>query len=100
VNALCRIYWPPLYAFARRAGQSPDDARDLTQGFFASLVEKNWVADADPDRGRFRSFLLTAFNATSPTQNKRSSARKNAAASTNSCHSITWGKLESNGWTS
>ena len=61
LEALCRTYWPPLYAFARRAGQSPDDARDLTQGFFARLVEKNWVAEADPDRGRFRTFLLTAF---------------------------------------
>jgi RNA polymerase sigma-70 factor (ECF subfamily) len=58
LEALFRTYWPPLYAFARRLGH---DARDLTQGFFARFMEKNWVTDADPDRGRFRTFLLTAF---------------------------------------
>src|SRR5207253_8695115 len=61
LQTLCRNYWPPLYAFARRLGQSPEDARDLTQGFFERLIEKHWVGDADPARGRFRTFLLTAF---------------------------------------
>jgi RNA polymerase sigma factor (sigma-70 family) len=58
---LCRAYWPTVYAFARRSGQSPEDARDLTQGFFARLIEKHWLADADREKGRFRTFLLTAF---------------------------------------
>jgi len=57
---LCQAYWYPLYAFLRRRGNSAEDARDLTQGFFAALLEKGYLADADPERGRFRSFLLTA----------------------------------------
>jgi RNA polymerase sigma-70 factor (ECF subfamily) len=61
LETLCRTYWLPLYAFARRLGKSPEDASDLTQGFFARLLEKRWIATADPDRGRFRTFLLTAF---------------------------------------
>jgi RNA polymerase sigma-70 factor (ECF subfamily) len=58
---LCRAYWPALYAFARRSGQSPENAQDLTQGFFARFIEKHWLADADRERGRFRTFLPTAF---------------------------------------
>ncbi len=59
---LCQTYWFPLYAYVRRRGQSPEDAQDLTQEFFARLLEKNWVADADQEKGRFRSFLLSAMN--------------------------------------
>lgn len=58
---LCAAYWYPLYAFVRRSGHGGEDARDLTQAFFARLLEKRWLADADPARGRFRSFLLTAL---------------------------------------
>lgn len=58
---LCQTYWYPLYAYARRRGSSPPDAQDLTQEFFARLLEGNWVAQADPERGRFRTFLLTAM---------------------------------------
>jgi len=61
LNELCGMYWYPLYAFARRQGASPPDAQDLTQGFFASLLERNYLDQADPRRGRFRSFLLGAF---------------------------------------
>src|SRR5262245_37967935 len=57
---LCSIYWSPVYAFVRRSGYDRDRAQDLTQGFFAVLLEKNYVSDADRERGRFRSFLLTA----------------------------------------
>jgi len=60
--ALCRTYWYPLYAFIRRKGHSPHDAQDLTQGFFARLLEKNYVAQADRERGRFRTFLLAALS--------------------------------------
>jgi RNA polymerase sigma-70 factor (ECF subfamily) len=58
---LCELYWPPLYAYARRQGNSAEDAQDLTQAFFARLLEKRAVQVADPQRGRFRSFLLTSF---------------------------------------
>lgn len=61
LEELCRAYWPPLYAFARRAGHSPADARDLTQGFFAHLLDGASLSSASPERGRFRSFLLGAF---------------------------------------
>src|SRR5262249_27177537 len=59
--ALCQTYWYPLYAYVRRQGHQPDDAQDLTQAFFARLLEKHYLQGADPGRGRFRSFLLTAF---------------------------------------
>ena len=58
---LCQTYWYPLYAFARRSGQCPTNAEDLTQGFFAKLLEKQWLADARQEKGRLRTFLLTAF---------------------------------------
>ena len=58
---LCRTYWAPLYAFVRRKGHSPHDAEDLTQSFFARLLEKNYVAQAARERGRFRTFLLAAL---------------------------------------
>jgi RNA polymerase sigma factor (sigma-70 family) len=54
---LCRSYWYPLYAFIRRRGHGPEDARDLTQDFFARLLERDILASADPARGRFRTFL-------------------------------------------
>src|SRR6516225_2702057 len=55
---LCAAYWYPVYAFIRRKGHGPDAALDLTQDYFARLLEKGTVAAADPVRGRFRSFLL------------------------------------------
>jgi len=58
---LCATYWYPLYAYVRRKGQSASDAKDATQEFFAHVLEKGSLGAADPDRGRFRSFLLTAF---------------------------------------
>ena len=58
LEQLCRHYWQPLYAYVRRVGHSPEDAQDLTQEFFARLLEHNTIARADPARGRFRSFLL------------------------------------------
>jgi len=61
LEKLCRTYWFPLYAFARRKGHSPDDAQDLTQGFLAHLIENHFFARAVPERGKFRSFLLGAF---------------------------------------
>ena len=59
---LCQTYWYPLYAYVRRRGHSAHDAQDLTQAFFAQLLERQSLAAADPERGRFRSFLLGAMN--------------------------------------
>jgi RNA polymerase sigma-70 factor (ECF subfamily) len=61
LEALCHAYWQPLYAYARRRGQTPHDAEDLTQEFFARLLEKNYLRSAHRDRGHFRQFLLMAF---------------------------------------
>ena len=58
---LCRIYWYPLYAYARRSGRSPEDAQDLTQGFFEHLLATSLVASADATKGRFRAYLLQCF---------------------------------------
>lgn len=59
---LCGRYWFPLYGRVRRSGHGPADAEDLTQAFFARLLERGWVAAADPGRGRFRSFLLSSLD--------------------------------------
>jgi RNA polymerase sigma factor (sigma-70 family) len=61
LDVLCRSYWYPLYAYVRRRGHSPEDAQDLTQEFFARLLTRNWVGLANPEKGRFRTFLLTAM---------------------------------------
>src|SRR5262249_54394371 len=58
---LCRLYWYPLYAYARRRLPRPQDAQDLTQEFFARLLDKDYLRQADRQRGRFRAFLLPAF---------------------------------------
>lgn len=58
---LCERYWPPLYSYARRQGHTVEEAQDLTQAFFTRFLEKRDVQDADPRRGRFRSFLLSSF---------------------------------------
>jgi RNA polymerase sigma factor (sigma-70 family) len=62
LSSLCQTYWFPLYAHARRRGHDPHEAEDLTQEFFAQLLERRAIAAADPERGRFRSFLLAAMN--------------------------------------
>ena len=58
---LCAQYWPPLYAFARHSGHSPEDAQDLVQGFFEHLLSHRGLRSVDPAKGRFRSFLLASF---------------------------------------
>jgi DNA-directed RNA polymerase specialized sigma24 family protein len=58
---LCRLYWYPLYVFARCRGHSPDDAQDLTQGFFLHLLEHRALARVDRLKGKFRSFLIASF---------------------------------------
>jgi len=61
LETLCRTYWYPLYVYVRRQGQGPHDAQDLTQEFFARLLEKKHLRLADPDRGKFRAFLLKSL---------------------------------------
>src|ERR1043165_9253258 len=61
LEKLCRAYWFPIYAFVRRQGHGPHDAQDLTQEFFARLLEKNYLGDVDRAKGRFRSFLLASL---------------------------------------
>lgn len=61
LESLCRTYWYPLYVYAQRRVSDVQQAQDLTQAFFARVLEKNFFETADPQRGRFRAFLLTAF---------------------------------------
>jgi RNA polymerase sigma factor (sigma-70 family) len=60
LTELCETYWYPLYAFIRRSGRGTEEARDLTQEFFAQLLEKDYLAGVDREKGKFRSFLLAA----------------------------------------
>jgi RNA polymerase sigma-70 factor (ECF subfamily) len=76
METLCASSWYPLYAYARRSGRSEEDSRDLVQGFLAGLVERNVVAAADPERGRFRTFLLTAFRNHITNEWRRETAQK------------------------
>jgi len=61
LETLCRAYWYPLYAYLRRQGRAPHDAQDLTQGFFARLLQKDYLQAAAREKGKFRTFLLVAF---------------------------------------
>jgi len=61
LEAVCRNYWFPLYAFVRRQGYDPSRAEDLTQGFFESLLSSGGIEQASPDRGRFRTFLMASL---------------------------------------
>ena len=74
--SLCQTYWYPLYAFVRRLGHQPADAQDLTQEFFARLLEKQYLRAADPERGRFRSFLLSAVKHFLSKERDRAKAHK------------------------
>ena len=76
LTELCQAYWYPLYAFARRSGQSVHDAQDVTQGFFVHMLERESFQTADPDRGRFRSFLLGAFKRFMISEKRRGAAQK------------------------
>ena len=76
LERLCRTYWFPLYAFARRQGRDAEDAKDLTQAFFAHLFEGGFFARAAPERGKFRSFLLGAFKRFMRDQNRACHAQQ------------------------
>jgi RNA polymerase sigma-70 factor (ECF subfamily) len=74
--SLCRLYWYPLYAYARRRLPTAEDAQDLTQEFFARLLEKEYLRQVDRQRGSFRSFLLTAFRHFLAKERDRAHAQK------------------------
>src|SRR5215212_4552422 len=61
LEELCRAYWTPLYAYLRRQGHSPHDAQDLTQGFLARVIAREDIGNVGPEKGRFRTFLLTGL---------------------------------------
>ncbi len=73
---LCEAYWYPLYAYIRRAGHSAHAAQDLTQDFFTRLLERDFLADVDPARGRFRSFLLASCRHFLANEHDRERAQK------------------------
>ncbi len=76
LSDLITIYWYPLYAFARRRGVESHAAEDLVQGFFAVLIEKGYLRAADRERGRFRTFLLTAFRHYMSKEREKAAAQK------------------------
>ena len=61
LEQLCRTYWLPLYSFARRQGYPPDDAKDMIQGFFHRILRANSLTTVSPEKGKFRTFLLTSL---------------------------------------
>jgi DNA-directed RNA polymerase specialized sigma24 family protein len=79
LEELCRTYWYPVYAYVRRQGPSPEDAQDLSQEFFAGLLAKGFPRGVLPERGRFRSFLLTSLRHFLVDQHRRETAAKRGA---------------------
>ncbi|SKA99290.1 RNA polymerase sigma-70 factor, ECF subfamily [Prosthecobacter debontii] len=79
METLCEAYWYPLYAFIRRSGYSPEDAEDLTQGFFARMLDRDILTTADPGRGKLRTFLLTCLRRFLAHETERRMAQKRGA---------------------
>jgi RNA polymerase sigma-70 factor (ECF subfamily) len=90
---LCEAYWYPLYAFVRRSGYGSEEARDLTQEFFARLLEKDYLAGVDSEKGKFRSFLLTACKHFLANERDRALAQERGGGCT--IHSFDSGDAES-----
>jgi len=82
LESLCRAYWYPLYAYARRSGQSAHDAQDLTQEFFRLLLEKRWLDSADPDKGKLRTFLIVMLKRFMSKEWRCQSAQRRGGAQT------------------
>ena len=89
---LCQVYWYPLYAYVRRRGHNAHDAQDLTQAFFEQLLRRQSLASATPDRGRFRSFILTVMNHFLTGEWKKAVAQKRGGGSPN--FSLDWAAAE------
>jgi DNA-directed RNA polymerase specialized sigma24 family protein len=79
---LCQAYWTPVFSYIRHRGHDPETARDLTQGFFASLLERGGIAEARRERGRFRSFLLTTVKHFLVNEHEHRSAQKRGGGQT------------------
>lgn len=90
---LCEAYWYPLYTFVRRQGYGPDEAADLTQGYFLTFLEKNYLADVRPEAGRFRSFLLASLKHFLSKERERARALKRGGG--RNTLSIDWSGAES-----
>jgi RNA polymerase sigma-70 factor (ECF subfamily) len=82
LESLCRAYWRPLFTYVRRRVADTNEAQDLTQAFFAELLEKNYVRVANAQRGRFRAFLLTAFKHFLSKEWERAKAKKRGGGKT------------------
>ena len=76
LEELCRTYWFPLYAYVRRRGHTREDAEDLTQGFFASFLKRNYLQNVSSDKGRFRAFLLGSLKHFLANEHDRASRQK------------------------
>ena len=76
LEAICRAYWYPLYAYVRRAGQTREDAQDLIQEFFCRLLQKRWLESANPEKGKLRTFLIVALKNFMSKEWRRASAQK------------------------
>lgn len=82
LEQLCRVYWPALYAFSRRSGDSHEDACDLVQGFFAMLIGRSMLDAVTQEKGRFRSWLLAAFSNYSRSEWRRAHREKRGGGKT------------------
>ena len=79
LQSLCAQYWSPVYVFVRRKGQDAEAARDLTQGFFAHLLQSHALGKVDPERGRFRSFLMESVTRFVRDEWRKDNAQKRGA---------------------
>jgi RNA polymerase sigma factor (sigma-70 family) len=82
LSELCRIYWYPLFAYLRRKGNSPDAAADFVQGFFLQLIDKSFLDAVEPEKGRFRWFLMSAVNRYVAKQHRQDRAIKRGGENT------------------
>lgn len=82
LEQFCRVYWYPIYAFIRRKGTGADDARDLTQEFFALLLERGWLADVERRDTRFSTLLLTILKRFLATEHRDATTQKRGGGAT------------------
>jgi DNA-directed RNA polymerase specialized sigma24 family protein len=82
LEALCRAYWYPLYAYVRGCEQSPHDAQDLTQEYFCRLLEKRWLDSADREKGKLRTFLVVTLKKFMSNEWRRASAQRRGGGKT------------------
>ncbi|HEY1173130.1 MAG TPA: ECF-type sigma factor [Verrucomicrobiae bacterium] len=94
LEELCRAYWFPLYAFARRSGFASADAKDLVQGFFIQVLEKDLFSRADAEKGKLRTFLLTAFKRHIGHEARRESSQKRGGGT----EAVSFDVIEAESW--